>query len=117
MKKLNTGPPPSEKEIEKVKWMFNDIVTCLKPLDGASKLVTLLKNGGNDWFTALYYEGMPLDNNFAERELRRVVLLRKTIGCIRTWKGKRWIEIVMSVLHTWRLQGKNIFQNLKLYAS
>ncbi len=117
IRKLNIGPPASKKDIEKVKWMFNDIIICLKPTSSANGLITLLKNGGNDWFTALYHEGMPLDNNLAERELRRVVLLRKTIGCIRTWKGKRWIEIVMSVLQTWKLQGLNIFQNLKIYAT
>jgi transposase len=116
MKILNTGPPPSDSKIEEVVWEFYDIVTCLKVLKGTKKLVTLLENGGNDWFTALYHEGMPLDNNLAERELRRVVLLRKTIGCIRTWKGKRWIEIIMSVLQTWKLQGLNLFINLKKYA-
>ncbi len=116
MKILNTGPPVAAKKIEEVVWEFYDIITCLKPLRGAKKLVTLLENGGNDWFTALYHEGMPLDNNLAERELRRVVLLRKTIGCIRNWKGIRWIEIIMSVLQTWKLQGLNIFKNLRKFA-
>jgi transposase len=109
--------PPDEKEIEKAKWNLKDIITCLKNIKEANKLVTLIENGGDDWFTALYYEGVPLTNNLAERELRKIVLLRKTIGCIRNWKGKRWIEVVMSVLHTWRLQNKNIFENLKLYAT
>ena len=91
---------------------MKDIVTCLKVIKGAKGLVTLIENGGNDWFTALYYEGVPLHNNHAERELRPIVLLRKTIGCYRNEKGKRWIDIVISVLHTWKLQGKNIFKNL-----
>ncbi|MBU4242523.1 MAG: transposase, partial [Nanoarchaeota archaeon] len=59
----------------------------------------------------------PLDNNHAERELRPIVLLRKTIGCYRNEKGKRWIDIVVSVLHTWKLQGKNLFKNLSAIAS
>jgi transposase len=113
LKKLNIGPP-IEKEIEKAKWTLNDIVICLHTIKGASKLETLIKNGKDDWFTALYYEGVPLHNNHAERELRSVVLLRKTIGCIRNWKGKRWIDVVMSVIHTWKLQGQNIFQNLRI---
>ncbi len=112
LKKLNTGPP-DEIEINKAKFELNDIVTCLHTIKGASKLETLIKNGGNDWFTALYHPNVPLHNNHAERELRSVVLLRKTIGCIRNWKGQRWIDVVMSVLHTWKLQGQNIFQNLK----
>ena len=112
LKELNTGPP-IEKEIAKVKYMLNDIVNCLHTIKGASKLETLIVNGGNDWFTALYYPYVPLHNNHAERELRSIVLLRKTIGCIRNWKGQRWIDVVMSVIHTWKLQGQNIFQNLR----
>jgi transposase len=113
LKELNTGPP-NEHEIKKVKWELNDIVTCLHTIKGASKLETLIKNGGDDWFTALYYPDVPLHNNHAERELRSIVLLRKTIGCFRNWKGKRWIDVVMSVIHTWKLQGQNIFQNLRI---
>lgn len=112
LKKLNTGPP-IEKEIASAKWTLNDIVSCLHTIKGTTKLEKLIKNGGDDWFTALYYEGVPLHNNHAERELRSVVLLRKTIGCIRNWKGQRWIDVVMSVIHTWKLQGQNIYQNLR----
>ncbi len=113
LKKLNVKPP-NEIEIEKAKWTLKDIVTCLKPIEGSKKIRTYIENGGNDWFTALYYPGVPLHNNHAERELRSIVLLRKTIGCYRNWKGKRWIDIVISTIHTWRLQGQNIFQNLRV---
>lgn len=111
LKALNTKPP-DETEIRKAKWILADIVTCLKVIKGAKGLATLIENGGNDWFTALYYEGVPLQNNHAERELRPIVLLRKSIGCYRNNKGKRWIDIVVSVLHTWKLQGKNLFKQL-----
>lgn len=113
LKELNTGPP-DEKEIVKAKFEFTDIVTCLHTIKGATKLETLIINGGDDWFTALYHPNVPLHNNQAERELRSVVLLRKTIGCIRNWKGQRWIDVVMSVIHTWKLQGENVFQNLRM---
>ena len=93
--------------------MLNDIIICLKPINKTKKLRTYIENGGADWFTALYYPGVPLHNNHAERELRSVVLLRKTIGCYRNWKGKRWIDVVLSTIHTWKLQGQNIFQNLR----
>jgi hypothetical protein len=111
--KVLNEKPPDETEIRKAKWMLNDIVTCLKNIKGTKSLRTYIENGGDDWFTALYYEGVPLHNNHAERELRSVVLLRKTIGCYRNWKGKRWIDVVVSTIHTWRLQGQNIFQNLR----
>ncbi len=109
--------PPDENEIEKAKWFLGDIVSCLKPIKGTKKLRTYIENAGDNWFTALYYEDVPLHNNHAERELRSVVLLRKTIGCYRNWKGKRWIDVVMSVIHTWKLQGQNIFQNLRLMST
>lgn len=115
LKELNTGPP-DEKKIEKAKWTLKDIVTCLKVIRGAKSLATLIENGGDDWFTALYHEGVPLDNNHAERELRPIVLLRKTIGCYRNEKGKKWIDNVVSILHTWKLQRKNLFQQLCLIA-
>ena len=115
LKKLNEKPP-DEKEIAKAKWLLKDIVTCLEVIKEAKKLVTLTKNGGNDWFTALYHKDVPLDNNHAERELRPIVLLRKTIGCYRNNKGKKWIDNAISILHTWKLQGKNIFKTLNTYA-
>lgn len=115
LKVLNTKPP-DENEIKKAKWVLNDIVTCLKVIKEAKGLVTLIENGGDDWFTALYYKDVPLHNNHAERELRPLVLLRKSIGCYRNEKGKRWIDIVVSVLHTWKLQGKNLFRSLSAIA-
>jgi hypothetical protein len=110
--KILNRKPPDEKEIGKVKWELKDIVECLKPIKGANRLVTLIKNGGDDWFTALKFHNVPLENNHAERELRPIVLLRKTIGCYRNDKGKGWIDVVLSVIHTWRLQKKNLFENL-----
>lgn len=112
MKILNEKPP-DEQAIIRCKWTLKDIVTCLKTIKQAKKLVTLIENGGDDWFTALYHEDVPLHNNHAERELRSIVLLRKNIGCYRNEKGKKWIDNAISVLHTWRLQGKNLFQNLR----
>lgn len=112
LKELN-AKPPDEKAIDNAKWMLGDIVTCLNAIKKGKKLAKLITNGGEDWFTALYYEGIPLENNHAERELRPLVLLRKMIGCYRNKKGQRWIDIVVSVLHTWKLQGINIFQKLR----
>ena len=100
---LNTGHPV-EKEIEKVKWGLDDMITCLHNIKGAGKLEILIKKAGNDWFTVLYCPGVPLHNNQVEREIRSVILLRKTISHIINCKGQRWTDIVMFVIHTWKLQ-------------
>ena len=112
LKELKTKPP-NEKAIKDAQWTLKDIVVCLEAIKPGRKLATLIKNGKEDWFTAMYYQDVPLENNHAERELRPLVLLRKTIGCYRNEKGQRWIDIVVSVLHTWKLRGINIFQQLQ----
>ena len=111
MKELHNGLPSAE-AIEKIKAEFQDIVTCLSAIQQGRKLTTHLQNGGDDWFTALYYPNVPLDNNHAERGLRHIVLHRKMMGCYRNEKGKRFIDIVISTFQTWKLQKKNIFQEL-----
>lgn len=111
MKVLN-AKPPEENEIQKVKWTLRDIMTCLNAIKQGRKLATLIENGGDHWFTALYHQGVPLENNHAERGLRHIVLHRKMMGCYRTDKGKEWIDIGISVLQSWRLQGKNVYQEL-----
>jgi len=115
--KILNNKPPNYAAIDAAKEQLKDIVTCLQAIKAGRKLATLIANGGQDWFTALYHESVPLDNNHAERELRSIVLLRKTIGCYRNHKGKEWIDIVMSVIHTWKLQGLNVFQQLNVVAN
>jgi len=106
------GKPPGAEAIQKVKEEFLDIVTCLSVIRQGRKLATHLHNGGDDWFTALHHPSVPLENNHAERGLRHIVLHRKMMGCYRNEKGKRFIDIVISMLQTWKLQRKNIFMEL-----
>ena len=115
--KVLNEKPPNDDDIRKVNWEFNDIIRCLSTIKKARSLVTLIKNGEDDWFTALYYPDVPFENNLAERELRPIVLLRKAIGCYRNEKGKAWIENVVSVLHTWKLRNLNLFEQLRLIAN
>lgn len=111
---LKKKPPNQipQQHWKKILFERDDIINCLKDTQEGIPLATLFENGGDDWFTALKHEGVPLTNNLAERKLRPLVCLRKAIGCYRTDKGKRWINIVLSILHTWQLQGKNPFKML-----
>jgi len=70
-------------------------------------------NGGDDWFTAILYPEVPLDNNEAERSLRPFVIMRKIIGCLRSDMGKRNYEVMMSLISTWQKQGKNVYSMLE----
>ena len=104
--------PPNKTERKEFEDKMKDIIECLEPIDEAKEIRTYLKNGGTEWFTALYYPDMSLDNNYAERELRLVVVLRKISGCIRNWKGKIFIENILSLVKTWKLNGFNVYHKL-----
>jgi hypothetical protein len=108
---------PSQKVKDQLQFELDYIVTCLNATRWGRKLATLIKNGGEDWFTALDYPGVPFQNNLAERGLRRIVMHRKRMGCYRTDVGKNWINVCLSVMQTWRLQNKNVLANLVHLAS
>lgn len=63
-------------------------------------------------WTFLSHEGVEPTNNFLERLLRRAVLWRKrSFGC---WSaaGCRFVERILTVVQTRRLQGKNVLDYL-----
>lgn len=103
---------PSEQVKEDLHFQLEDIITCLNAVKWGRKLAGLIKNGGDDWFTALDYPGVPFQNNLAERGLRRIVMQRKRMGCYRNEVGINWINVCLSVMQTWRLQERNILANL-----
>ena len=72
-----------------------------------------LKNGLGSWHTCLLHPGMQPTNNFAEQAIREHVIMRKIIGCFRSTQGPENYERVASVLATWRLQGKDMAEELE----
>ena len=71
-----------------------------------------LENGFQHWFTCIFNPYVEPTNNRAERELREMVIQRKIMGTLRNEKGTRIMQILMSVLGTWRLQGLNTYDML-----
>ncbi|HUS98842.1 MAG TPA: IS66 family transposase, partial [Candidatus Thermoplasmatota archaeon] len=43
--------------------------------------------------------------NIAERALREFVVLRKIIGTLRNTKGTEIVEIIMTMIATWKQRG------------
>jgi transposase len=69
-------------------------------------------NGLDRWFTFLTVPGVEPTNNRAERALREHVVQRKIMGCFRNGKGTWIYETVMTVLSTWKRQGRDLPQTL-----
>src|SRR6266851_1649404 len=63
-------------------------------------------------FTFLHCHGLDATNNFAERAIRLMALVRKTWGGNRTANGARTHQILASVLRTCWQQGKSAFADL-----
>lgn len=78
----------------------------------SAKLIKKIRNGFCSWFTFLTYDYVEPTNNTAERALREHVVIRKIIGGLRSEKGARVHEVVMSCLATWKLSGLNLFDTL-----
>lgn len=55
---------------------------------------------------------IPLTNNAAERALRHAVLLRRIQGGTQSQQGNRWVERILSVRETLRLQDRPVLDYL-----
>ena len=65
----------------------------------------IFRNGEDRLFQWIKSPDIPCDNNFAERNLRPVVIARKmSFGC-QSYRGMRTREILMSVIQTIKCQG------------
>jgi len=77
------------------------------------KPLTYLENGQSKWFTCLLYPGMEPTNNLAEQTLRESVIYRKIIGSFRSEEGSQNYQYISSLLSSWILQEKNIWEELE----
>lgn len=78
----------------------------------AGKLVRLLDKEMEHLFVFLEQAGVQPTNNLAERTIRFAVLWRKrSFGCFSE-KGCRWVERVLSLRHTCRLNNRPTFDVL-----
>jgi transposase len=67
-----------------------------------------MMNGLDHWFTFLMAPGVEPTNNRAERALRECVVQRKIMGCFRNGKGTWIYETLMTLLSTWKQQGRDL---------
>ena len=64
-----------------------------------------LRRHREELFTFIDYEGVPADNNFAEREIRPAVMLRKRVQGNQSDKGAVTSAVLMSIFRTLRKRG------------
>ena len=72
-----------------------------------NRLLKRLRRHQNDLLTFLHRMDIPYDNNFAERQIRPAVILRKNSQCNHSDKGAATQAVMMSVYQTLKLRGMN----------
>jgi hypothetical protein len=97
-------------------WELEDIARCYHPLDGCKTMYSKLHNRTHLWLLGAKMPNVPLTSNRAERCLRKVVLHRNRIGCIRNENGEEFVNTFLTCTSTWKIQGKNIYQELLKYS-
>ncbi|GAA5472909.1 IS66 family transposase ISNamo3 [Haloarcula hispanica] len=76
-------------------------------------LIRKVEGGLDHWLTFVGEPAVSPANNAAENALREPVVLRKLIGTLRNDRGMFIHETVLSLLATWRQQGRNPYDKLK----
>jgi len=90
-----------------------ELVEHFSPFKDLKKPITYIRNGLENWYTCLLYPGMEPTNNLSEQVIREHVLMRKIIGTFRSGKGAEYYQYIASLVATWRLQGKDIYNELQ----
>jgi transposase len=89
--------------------------------DDAARLAERLRRHAEFIFAFLDYTDVPYDNNFAERQIRPAVIIRKNSQSNRSDRGATTQATLMSVYRTLRLRGHNptetIAQALRTYVT
>ena len=108
---------PSLSEREKQKTVFDNemknIVEKYRMFKELQKPTKYLQNGLGKWYTCLLFPGMEPTNNLGEQAIREHVIMRKIIGCFRSKDGAKNYQYIASLLASWKLQNKNIFEELE----
>ena len=112
---LDEDPPMNERVRQKETFEkeLEDIVCRYGKFDELRKPTTYIKNGLGNWYTCLLYPGMEPTNNLGEQAMREHVIMRKIIGCFRSENGAENYQYIASLLASWKLQGKNGFEELE----
>lgn len=84
----------------------------VEPNSSLGKAISYLMNHWPRLTLFLEKAGAPLDNNLAERSLKKAILHRKNSLFYKTRNGARMGDLYMSLIHTCELNGVNPFNYL-----
>jgi transposase len=96
-------------------WMTSQLdEKRVEPNSRLGKAYKYLLTHWNKLTLFLKHPGAPLDNNLAERAIKKVVLHRKNALFYRTVNGAHVGDLYMSIIHTCELNGANAFEYMTI---
>lgn len=78
----------------------------------SQKVQTRIRHQHTNLLTTLLHPHVPLTNNYAERQIRPMAVIRKISGGSRSSNGAEIQAVLMSVVQTLALRGKSIMDTL-----
>lgn len=84
----------------------------VEPNSSLGKAIRYVQQHWEELTRFLKIEGVPLDNNLAERALKTAIVHRKNSLFYKTSEGARVGDLFMSLIHTCQLNGENPFDYL-----
>ena len=95
------------------RWLKNQFAEYkTEPNSGLGKAILYLLRHWPELTLFLRQAGAPLDNNIAERMLKKAILHRKNALFYKTMNGARVGDLFMSLIHTCELNKVNPFDYL-----
>lgn len=112
---MDKDPPMPERKQQKLIFdkKMEELAARYSKFKRLKKPVTYIKNGLGRWYTCLLYPGMESTNNLGEQAIREHVIMRKIIGTFRSENGSENYQYIASMIASWKLQEKSIFEELE----
>lgn len=118
VQKIRLKPPGKEERkrlAEKMKESLTRIVIDMRKVPSFNKFAEKIQNGMDYWFTCVENLEIEPTNNYAEQALRELIVQRKIMGGLRSKKGAETLEIISTMIATWKKQKKPLLETMKNY--
>ncbi|MBU0471584.1 MAG: IS66 family transposase [Nanoarchaeota archaeon] len=115
---IRLKPPAIEERLLIIEGLKNEILELVRRIkfeENYKKFATTIENGLGYWFTCLEHLEIEPTNNYAEQALRELIVQRKIMGGLRSEKGAETLEVVSTMITTWKKQEKPLMETMKLY--
>ena len=115
---IRLKPPGVEKRRELAEEMKESLTRTVMNMNKEAlfrKFAGKIQNGMDYWFTCVEHLEVEPTNNYAEQALRELIVQRKIMGGLRSEKGAETLEIISTMIATWKKQDKPLLETVKSY--